>query len=396
MEDSLRRQERERPTQMTKTTSIVRAFFVTLACAVVSCTQQGEERVGTATSAILNGRASGADEDAAVYIESAGESGTLRCSGYLVAPSLVVTARHCLIRQRAGNLHCNIDGSPVDLGAESPRLQSPESVTVFIGQEKGSQRTVAARELLANVDVTVCRSDLAFIVLVEPGLDVRTPLRREPVRPLEKFRVSGWGYTSDARDALPSRRSTLDDITVTDVGPGRIPAGTFATSGNSLCLGDSGAAALIDGAVVGVYSRIEPEPVICSNEFSRNVFAAIVPYAKLAERAYAAIGETPWYAGEPPPWLLGEGEACVEDSACRSGACDATSSTCAPACGDSGLACHPGQVCKDEECVDVPPPAAASGCSISSGLRCDATVYGASCSLAVGLMLVRARRRSRA
>lgn len=353
----------------------VRVAAVLAALSAASCsTERGEEPVGRTSAAILEGRPSGADEDAAVYIETLGEGSPLRCSGYLVAPGLVVTARHCLLKRRSVDVRCKPDGSSADLGDDADlRTEPPEQVSVYIGARKGTQRRVAAREILTRREVTVCRSDVAFIVLAEPGLDVRTPLRREPVRIGETMRVSGWGYTSDARDRLPEERSTLDALAITEIGPGRIPVGTFATAGNSLCLGDSGAVALIDGAAAGIYSRIDGQPVVCSLAFTRNVFTALAPHEELVRRAYAAIGEEPWYVGERPPWLAADGAPCTRDDECRSAVCDVAAATCASVCGDAGVACPAGQRCSADACVDAddaaPPPPADAGCALTSARR---------------------------
>ncbi|MBX3210005.1 MAG: trypsin-like serine protease [Labilithrix sp.] len=351
--------------------SLWRAVVLAALSAASCSTAKGEEPVGRASAAILNGRPSGADEDAAVYIETLGEGNPLRCSGYLVAPGLVMTARHCLLKRRSIDVRCNADGSSANLGDDADlRTEPPEQVSVYIGAQKGTQRRVAAREIVTRREVTVCRSDVAFIVLAEPGLDVRTPLRREPVRIGDALRVSGWGYTSDARDRLPDERTTLDALAITEIGPGRIPAGTFAIGGNSLCLGDSGAAALIDGAAAGVYSRIDGEPVICSLAFTRNVFAAVAAHEELVRRAYTAIGEEPWYVGERPPWLAADGARCTRDDECRSAVCDVAAATCAPACGDAGVACPAGQRCSADACVDAEDaastPPSDAGCALTS------------------------------
>jgi hypothetical protein len=148
---------------------------------------------------------------------------------------------------------------------------------------------------LVDFDSTICRADLAFLVLAEAGLDTRTPLRRAAVRVGENISLTGWGHTSDVRDALPSDRSTLDSIPVAEVGPGLIPPGMFAIGGNTGCLGDSGAAALIDRAAVGVYSVIMPSPDQCTVPETKNLFQGLAAQSDLVVRAFAAIGETPWY-----------------------------------------------------------------------------------------------------
>src|SRR5262249_20882138 len=153
----------------------------------------------------------------------------------IVAPGLVLTARHCLMKRKTIETLCNPDGSPQNIADPADlRPESVDQISVSIGSQKPGLRTVAVRDIVTVLDVTICRSDLAFLVLGEPGLDVRLPLRRTPVHSGEVLTVTGWGYTSDAAvdaglGALPAQRYTLDHLPVTDVGPGLIPAGDFAT-----------------------------------------------------------------------------------------------------------------------------------------------------------------------
>jgi hypothetical protein len=316
------------------------SICVGLAATVASCSfAQPDEPVAQTHSAILAGRPSGDDENANVYIENVGAAATLRCSGRIIAPGLVVSARHCVVQRKTVARLCTSDGAPVDLSDTTDLTPVPPSqITVYVGSNKAALRAVAVREVITQLEVTICHSDMAFLVLAQPGLDVRTPLRREPVKLGEELAVTGWGYTSDDTTSLPAIRYTRDQLPVTEVGPGFIPAGTFAIAGNTVCYGDSGAAAVIDGAVAGVYSRLDGSTA-CSLVQTRNIFAGIWAEEQLVKSAYAAIGEEPWYAPE------GAGAPCTSDDQCASALCDATSKTCAAPCGDGGLACPAGRRC---------------------------------------------------
>jgi hypothetical protein len=355
------------------------ALCVGLAAAVASCSSavpdERDEPVARTHSAILAGRPSGDDENANVYIEAVGDGGAaLRCSGRIVAPGLVVSTRHCFLERKTAGVSCTPDGESVDIPDMTDlSLEPPERITVSIGSSKSALRAVAVREVIALHESTICRSDMAFLVLAEPGLEVRTPLRRGPVEVGEKLVVSGWGYTSDGATALPETRYTREQIPVSEVGPAFIPAGTFAMRGNTLCYGDSGAAALIDGAVVGVYSRLDGS-TSCSLEQARNIFTGIWAEEQLVSLAYAAIGEEPWYAGERRPWLAGTGARCTEDDECQSAVCEAASNTCRAPCGDAGLACPIDQRCDGAEgaCISSggePGLESSSSCSVAHLVR---------------------------
>ncbi len=297
---------------------------VGLAATLASCSFAGpDEPIAQTRAAILAGRPSGDDENANVFIETVGDDAALRCSGRIVAPGLVVSTRHCFLKRKSTSVLCTADGAPVDLSDTTDLSpEPPERITVYVGSNKAALRAVAVREVITVLEVTICRSDMAFLVLAEPGLDVRAPLRRPPVKVAEKLAVSGWGYTSDDATSLPNIRYTREQIPVSEVGPGFIPAGTLAIGGNTLCYGDSGAAALIDGAIVGTYSRLDGS-TDCSLEQTRNIFAGIWAEEQLVKSAYAAIGEVPWYAGEQPPWLAGPSADAGVASAGEPASCSA-------------------------------------------------------------------------
>lgn len=356
---------------------------------------------GRVSSAVLNGRVSGDDESAAVYIEtrsSPDDPQPLRCSGRIIAPGLAVTARHCLLKRRSANVRCNPDGSPVDITESvDVRVEPPESVSILVGAQKSAARKVAAKEIFTELEISLCRSDIAYIALAEAGLDTRTPLRKTPPRLGEMLSITGWGYTSDERVALPDTPSTIERP-ITETGPGLIPSDTFAIAGGSVCLGDSGASARAAGSLLGVYSRID-NPDACSLELNRNIFVAVTAHLSLANIAYAAIGETPWFEGEAKPWLAKAGASCTRDDECSSERCDASSSTCAAPCGAAGFACERGKTCTAEQCVDAPakpppPPAPEEeegGCTMSRATTSPASALLIALSIACAMR----RRRSR-
>src|SRR5215471_1349907 len=91
------------------------SLCVGLAATVASCSfAEPDEPVAQTHSAILAGRPSGDDENANVYIENVGAVATLRCSGRIVAPGLVVAARHCFLNRTTTGLSCTSDGAPID------------------------------------------------------------------------------------------------------------------------------------------------------------------------------------------------------------------------------------------------------------------------------------------
>jgi hypothetical protein len=372
--------------------------LVAIALLTAACTADAPP-TGSVRSAIINGRPSGEDENAAVYIETTrtDTGDKLRCSGRQIAPGLVLTARHCVLKRKSEDVLCSADGNPLDPSDTTDfRPEPPGNVRVYYGAQKPGLREVGVREIFTYLNVNVCRSDAALLVLTERGGEFRTPIRRSPVRFGEHVSVTGWGATSNDLSMLPLVRSTIE-TTIVELGPGRIPAGQFSLPGSTLCFGDSGSAVLVDGAVVGVYSRIDG-PTDCLLEGIRNVAAGIEFHLDLAKDAYAAIGEEPWFAGEQKPWLAVAGAACANDDACRSGRCDPTTKQCMAPCGPTGLACAAGQRCSADgaTCANLPPerpaPPADSSCAAGASER----PAGANVLLAMaGLLVVAAARRRR-
>lgn len=279
---------------------------------------------------VIGGRPSGPDEDTEVFVVAASSGHLLRCTGTLVAPKVVLTARHCVLLEKSATMACTSDGQladPSDPRGQDLRTEEPENVTVRYGASEAEFVTAKASQIFVPSDVSVCRNDVAFIVLETELAPRHVPLRFDPIVPGERFRFSGWGYTADGQTELPDARSSLDALRVSEVGPGLIPAGTFAIAGNTTCRGDSGGGAWFGDALGGVYSRIEgvldkngavPQ---CELPEARNIFSMLAPHRALTERAFAAAGLAPWYEGQPAPWLLQDGATCTSNDGCRSNLC---------------------------------------------------------------------------
>ncbi len=283
--------------------SVIGSVFV-LGCSVPPSKEDVGERAGSVASPVLNGHDS--SDDAAVRVESAdADGGTVAiCSGHLVAPNLVVTARHCVLLIGADkDFFCNPDGTlkdPTDPRGQETTVIPPSRITTYVGANKENVVGVRANQVLTEEQVGRCKSDIAFLVLERPAFDVHVPLRAGPVRVGETFSITGWGYTSDdaaaeGRTALPDGRQVLDAVEISQVGPGLIPADSFAINGNTLCYGDSGSGAMIGGALVGVYSRIYGPS--CSASQTQNIFTMIGPHLDLVRSAFAAAGATPLFEG---------------------------------------------------------------------------------------------------
>ncbi len=271
-------------------------------CAVAPST----ERVGARTEAIIAGRPSGEDQDAVVLLFHAG-AGHQTCTATMVAPNLLLTARHCVGAVGAA-------GTFEDWAASD--------LHVFVGKDafstlRDDEATYAAagRELV----VPGSRSsypDVALLVL-DRALDT----------PLASLRIDGGatvgerlvvvGFGLDESGTRPPTRMQRTGLEVYAIGPGRSRIGEPLAKGElvfgeAACSGDSGGPAFSSstGALVGVASRVgngrtpiaDAPAAFCTGDEADDVYTTLAPVADVVSRAFVVAGASPRVEqGGPPP-----------------------------------------------------------------------------------------------
>lgn len=293
--------------------------------ALVACGSEGT-RVGAADPVdraiqpIISGTASGAEQDAIVIVAQFSDGGRRGlCSGTLIAPNLVLTARHC-VSDTDSVAGCGTDGAPV-VGAMLHGDRPASELYVFAGKAgvatavSESAASARAKELVVPDANTICNHDVAFIVLDRDVEGAIAPIRIGKADPAETLTAVGWGITEAG--TLPTVRQQRSSLTFLGNGPMPLPAddkygigdAEFMV-GESACAGDSGSPILsAKGAVVGVASRAgngkarDPNNIAstCMGETAHAVYTQLESAKDLVEKAFATAKAKPWLEGETDP-----------------------------------------------------------------------------------------------
>ena len=302
--------------------SVARALAVVpLLLAAVGCESNvgalEHEATGVATSAIVHGTDSDATQDAVVLVEhyDAIQIGgaAAGCSGTLLTPRLVLTARHC-VADTDESVACDSAGNPTaGGGVHGDHLAS--KMYAFGGAQRpdfltGLEMGARGVEIIDDAAMTLCNHDIALILLdrAVPGAKI-APVRLDGGPHADEIvTVVGWGVSDKSTD--PAARQQRTGVKVTRVGPAPALGPAEFELGESGCAGDSGGPALASsGAVLGVLSRggngsgaMPGDPALCIG--ADNIFTKASSFKDLILGAYAKAGQDPWNEGDPDPTTL--------------------------------------------------------------------------------------------
>jgi hypothetical protein len=360
------------------------------ACSGAAGTPRAGDPAASSAEPIINGQASDSSQNAVVLVLNDVDLGGYECTGTLLAPNLVLTARHCVSQTSDGGFACDQNGNVSGTGGTVGADFTPGHIYVQTGVTRPANATAAqahGTKIYHDGGTVLCNHDLALVLLdTKIAGAVIAPVRLDDTAvPDEQFTAVGWGVVSD-QNLFPTTRQQRTGLKVIDVGPAvdtnlQVDVGPseFVT-GEDSCEGDSGGPAFDakTGAVIGVVSRggngVQPNAngsnvaETCSGSGTANFYTQVSPFKSLLLQAYKDAGQDPWPEGGPNPTLARFGETCGSDADCQSSLCLSAAGVaqCTQTC-DATHACPSAYDCKSTSAGQVCSPAPTNGASGSSG-----------------------------
>ncbi|AKV03788.1 hypothetical protein AKJ09_10451 [Labilithrix luteola] len=380
------------------------------ACAPPNDESEGVEPTSMQRSAILGGTTSSATDDAVIKIYGTGGPRVpTQCTGVLVAPTLILTARHCVTSGLVNN-----SASQCVLGSETYPI---ETFVIYVGPTSTQVRSFKVKRVVVDFDSDKCDQDIAGLELTEPVTGVSIPTLELDTLPkvADPVTLVGWGRATDESVTYPEARQRGTG-TVVGLGAGTYKNahgdnlssdGAYLISSVTACEGDSGSP-LFDarGAVLGVTSSgVFPSSETAVGTPCANGMTLTIPFARhtnFVERFFQSIGKMPPRAGRAVPAELGG--LCESSNDCNSNFCVGVGaqSMCSKTCA-ADTDCGGAFVCTDtgsgsSVCLDATtPPSGGTSCAVRSagGARVTSNASAVLAAVAVLSLARRVGRRRR-
>ena len=360
----------------TRSFALALPFVAGLSCFAVGCGPADVaalDAVASSEEAIKNGYTD-TDDVNVVGIYDMSSSGL--CTGSLIAPNLVLTARHCVapvLNEVDGGVSCQVTKFGANHKASAFYVTTKKELS---GNFKDYHVVKSVESPPIGDTAVFCGNDVAALILTKPidGAEAKPLVPRVDGSLLAKdeYYAVGYGATDGAGNGAGTRRRR-DGLFVECVGEGckmyvpKYLRKTEFVGDEGTCQGDSGGPAFdMAGRVVGITSR-------GGGDCEMSIYTQVYGWSDWIKELGVKAAEAGGY--EPPPWATGwptdpafsgqPGATCATDKECPAGKCVLSDAGgyCTRKCSDAAP-CPEGYQCDAGAggvCIAIPAPDQGAG-----------------------------------